>query len=308
MKKVVCLIAVLALTASVFAAEPITITASATGDLLTIGYNATGATKPVGFSFIVNCGTGNVAAVGDINKADSFFDVFIDFASDDPAAYQAGADPATGVWSAAHMLAKADAAGAATLPAAVFSISAAELANVATIPATGTICVLKISGLPATITFAEDTLRGGVVDTAGVAMAVTLPAPVDMSVTPTECLKTTAPEYANWVTFGKPDCWCFPRQCRGDFNGTKQGTYWVYSQDLTGLKDAYQKPVAQMTGNRICADFNHTAQGAYRVYSQDLTILKTYYQKAPTVATPCDLNNDGVLDAGDKFNFWTGAL
>jgi len=306
MKKVVCLIAVLALTASVFAAEPITITATvdANAKTLTLGYEATGATMPVGFSFIVSATGGEISAVG---NADSFFDVFIDFAADDPAAYQAGADPATGVLAGAHPLANTDVKGAATLPAAEVAISAAELANVATIPATGTICVLTYTcdgTTPIAITFAEDTLRGGVVDTAGDAMAVTLPGAVEIPCAPSECLKSTAPEYAAWVSFGKPDCWCFKRQCRGDYQNAQQGVFWVQSNDFTGLKDAFGKIASQMTGTRICADFDHAAQGAFRVQSNDFVILKAYFGKVVAQVPCCDANGDCVLDANDKYNFW----
>ncbi len=291
MKKVVCLIAVLALTASVFAAEPITITATvnATAKTLTLGYNATGATKPVGFSFIVSATGGKVALAG-INKADSFFDVFIDFASDDPAAYQAGADPATGVWSAAHMLAKADEAGAATLPAAVFSISAAELANVATIPATGTICVLTYTcdgTTPIAITFAEDTLRGGIVDTAGVAMTATLPGAVEIpcltdclyvgqvfsyaGAGPAVTLTVTQAMVDRWVALGKPNCWCCLAQKAG--NGVATNTR-VDTGDLNELKQSWNKS-STAVGYKPCADYNLSG----RVDTADLNVLKSHWNK-----------------------------
>lgn len=310
MKKVVCLIAVLALTVTV-CAQDITITASADGDMLTIGYDASGAAAmPVGISLIVDCGAGEVTSAGDADfSIDSFFDVFIDSAADDPAAYQAGADPATGVLAGAHGLAKSDAAGAAAFPATIFAISAAELADPAGIPAVGTICTLKVSNLPATVCFSADTLRGEVVDVNGDPMTVTLPECIPMEVIPDECLKSDAPEYAAWEGVGKPwskpDCWCYRRQCRGDIDGVPQGAFPIFSIDFTAFKDAFGKLDAQMTGNRICADLDHAPQGAFRVFSVDFTTFKLYFGKLAAQVPQCDLNGDGVLEAGDKYNFWT---
>jgi hypothetical protein len=42
----------------------------------------------------------------------------------------------------------------------------------------------------------------------------------------TDCFASTAIGYADWVAWGKPACWCFQRQCRGDINGIKSG-FWV---------------------------------------------------------------------------------
>jgi len=310
MKKVVCLIAVLALTASVAVADPITITAQGnvpSNGYITIGYSGATGAKPVGFSFIVDCGAGgNVAAAGDINKGDSFFDVFIDFASDDPAAYQAGADPLTGIWAAANPLAKTDAAGAVTLPAVQFAVSAAELANVAAIPTSGTICVLKLTKVGAAastiVTFAEDTLRGGVVDVNGVAMTVTLPAATTVNFVEPPCF-VGQPQEAYWVSLGSPDCWCYPRQCHGDADDFGQGKtpyQPVASSDLDVLKAAYGKTTAQLLADpmitvgghtvaKACADFTRSIHGKapnqQPVAGPDLDILKSYYGKA-TSAVP----------------------
>jgi len=302
MKKVVCLIAVLALTAGVYA-QNVTITAAVDGDTITLGYDATGsAAMPVGFSFIVDAGTASLAAAGDVGLADSFFDVFIDFAADDPAAYQAGANPTTGVLAGAHPIAKADGAGAATFPATVFAVSAAELANVATIPATGTICTLKMTGT-GTVCFSEDTLRGGVVDTTGAAMTVTLPECVNVPAGPTECFPNTADfasQYADWVALGKPDCWCnefSPRQCHGDADGITSGSpfnYRIYNGDLTKLFNNW-KAKAATVGADFCADVTHKSSGSpfnYRVYNDDLSrVFANWKKKDTTVPANCPLTD-----------------
>jgi len=287
MKKVVCLIAVLALTAGVYA-QNVTITADVAGDTLTLGYDATGsAAMPVGFSFIVTAtGGGAVAAATDVGLADSFFDVFIDYAADDPAAYQAGADPTTGVLAGAHPLALTDAAGAAAFPATVFAVSAAELANVATIPAVGTICTLKFDG-NATVCFSEDTLRGGVVDATGAAMTVTLPADC-VEVGGQECLyvdqvfsyagpglainlTVTQAMVDRWVTLGKPDCWCCLAQKAGNIVTTNLNAT-VNSADLNAIRLAWLKNVGQ-AGYNACADVNLSGG----VNSADLNVIRTHW-------------------------------
>ena len=123
-----------------------------------------------------------------------------------------------------------------------------------------------------------------------------------------ECVKSTAPFYTAWTGAGgkpwsRPDCWCYGRNCRGDYDGLKQlGLYWVYSADLAGLKDAWGKTDAQLTDNRICADFcRDKALNLYRVYTTDFVMLKTWYANANCPVCPKDFNGDG----DDDYNFWT---
>ncbi|MHC4498587.1 MAG: DUF7901 domain-containing protein, partial [Planctomycetota bacterium] len=47
-----------------------------------------------------------------------------------------------------------------------------------------------------------------------------------------DCLSMTAPEYADWVALGKPDCWCYRWQCRGDIDGIQTGPFHVAIPDL----------------------------------------------------------------------------
>jgi predicted outer membrane repeat protein len=37
------------------------------------------------------------------------------------------------------------------------------------------------------------------------------------------CFPRWHPDYANWITAGQPDCWCYSRQCHGDADGLAQG-------------------------------------------------------------------------------------
>ncbi|MHC4692936.1 MAG: hypothetical protein ACYS67_09350 [Planctomycetota bacterium] len=110
-----------------------------------------------------------------------------------------------------------------------------------------------------------------------------------------ECMKTTAQEYPVWEAWGKPACWCYSKQCRGDATGTALGPYWVQLADLNILKAGWYQvdTVLATVQDGICGDFNHAALGPYRVQLADLNILKTYWYS--TVVPDCDPAN---------YNFW----
>jgi hypothetical protein len=106
----------------------------------------------------------------------------------------------------------------------------------------------------------------------------------------TDCFPSTFTTYPDWVTYGKPDCWCNSAikpsatgnyQCDGDGDGAVYGyqKYRVYSPDLTLLVNNWKKTIAQ--GPNPCADYDHKAYGyqKYRVYSPDLTILVNKWKK-----------------------------
>ena len=160
----------------------------------------------------------------------------------------------------------------------------------------------------------EDVDRGGVVgDELGEAVIVDgTCCPLVVTDGPGDCVKDTASFYGTWVDFGKPACWCFQRNCRGDSNGLKSGytpaTYvWVNASDLAILAEAYNKIVADlklvnvagMPG--ICADNNRLKSGYTPttyvwVNAADLGILATYYNKTVASVPVCDQTN---------YNFWT---
>ena len=118
-------------------------------------------------------------------------------------------------------------------------------------------------------------------------------------------------EYASWVQWGKPNCWCYARQCRGDIDGKQTGPFWVAIPDLGVFANAYGKldgPLAGVT-NGICADLDHRKTGPFRVAIPDLGIFANYYGR---IAPPIPLCNvadatnpvyPGVLYTG-PYNFW----
>jgi len=116
------------------------------------------------------------------------------------------------------------------------------------------------------------------------------------------CLSRQASEYYDdWLAWGKPNCWCYARQCRGDINGILSGPFWVNILDLGLLKAAYGKFDDELPEDGICADLNHKKSGPYRVNILDLDILKTYYGKFEEDVNSCD---QSPIITG-PYNFWT---
>jgi len=112
------------------------------------------------------------------------------------------------------------------------------------------------------------------------------------------CFPTAEPNMTTWKALGKPRCWCYARQCKGDVTGTSEGTtktgiYWVGVPDLNIFMKAWQikEPTfgAGLKGEpNICADLSHTSEGTtktgiYRVGVPDLNIfMKAWQVKEPT--------------------------
>jgi hypothetical protein len=130
---------------------------------------------------------------------------------------------------------------------------------------------------------------------------------IDMGADELGCLSRDANEYDDWAYWDFPDCWCYQRQCRGDSNGGQEGPFWVSLVDLNLLRDAVDKQEADLRQipNGICADFDHQAQGPFRVSLIDLNIIRDYINQLEADIPCCDADQDCVLEAGDKYNFWT---
>jgi hypothetical protein len=117
---------------------------------------------------------------------------------------------------------------------------------------------------------------------------------VDMGADEWECFPHCHPDYDEWVLVGRPECWCYPRQCHGDADGLKEGSakkgyYYVHFDDLNVLlagwntkEPPFGPGIATVTGPNgepgICADFAHDKEGSskkgyWRVHFNDLNIL-----------------------------------
>ncbi len=131
-------------------------------------------------------------------------------------------------------------------------------------------------------------------------MTITLDTLV-VNVIEADCISVDASFYDDWVEYGKPDCWCYQRQCRGDYNGASAGApftgiQWVTVSDLTGLLNTFNvyEPGGVLNsgpgvlsidgGNGICADFNHVSAGTsfsgiQRVTVPDLNIMLEHFNR-----------------------------
>ncbi|UCG59468.1 MAG: LamG domain-containing protein [Phycisphaerales bacterium] len=121
------------------------------------------------------------------------------------------------------------------------------------------------------------------------------------------CLPCCHKDYFEWLRVGKPDCWCYPRQCHGDADGVsygspKTGIYYVGPADLNTLvaawlvKEPPAGPGIASVPNGICADFAHDQGGSpktgvYRVGPSDLNILiSNWFKKEPPFGPGVDPN------------------
>jgi hypothetical protein len=118
-----------------------------------------------------------------------------------------------------------------------------------------------------------------------------------------------APIYANWQNRGRPQCWAYPRQCRGDADGKKEGTFWVSNNDILVFRTAFNKLATAIPPGGICADFDHKKEGTFWVSNNDILIFRNYFNK---LATSVPLCGNVVNPSSDpNYTYWcvpTGAV
>lgn len=296
MKKFVCLLAVMALTAPLFAAD-VDFSGDGAGSTLTLSYvvNAGDSPRGIGLKCTVLDGLVDIDTAG--VTQDAAYNANIDYAY---TVYTGG-----GTYNLGDGNPIADPCGAGVLPVdtgvRIFSIcmgvldpcqapGPAAASPLVSIPMTG-------SGT-ATIRIDVYGLRGGVV---GSALATNLP--ITVQVGSDECFPSGHADYDEWLGVGSPDCWCAPpegsgRQCLGDADGLAAGkkNYWVSGADLDVLVAAWSLPFEDIDGKDlngtplICADFDHQPAGkkAYRVSGADLDILVANWsiENGPDIACP----------------------
>jgi hypothetical protein len=176
--------------------------------------------------------------------------------------------------------------------------------------ATGVLCVITVDENVTEVCVTGNAIRGNVV------LEDASEATTNVDVTPVcttdfdggGCLPSDDVGYDFWVSQGKPDCWCYARQCYGDADGHKQGNIivgdlYVSTDDIIILAAAWQVaeapkgPGIASIENGICADFNHDKQGNIlvgdlRVSTDDIILLAASWQvpeppKGPGVPTDC---------------------
>jgi hypothetical protein len=260
---------------------------------LQIAYTTTDGDLPRGVALRISCSNGAVVDTTAPVVVDPAFNTFIDYAFSNPQNFQVGNG---------HPLAKATEAGALIADASDFSISMGVLDQTgiqgAGPASTTNLIVIQLkkgSSDETTITIAGDTLRGPASGVVGSVLTSNLPITVKFGCG--SCLRCSAPEYPDWVAWGKPVCWCYARQCRGDVNGKKEqiGTSQIGATDLALFKNAYGKNNAALTlvVGGICSDLNHQKEpiGNLRVGATDLGQFKLYYGKAASVIPICEMIN-----------------
>jgi hypothetical protein len=165
----------------------------------------------------------------------------------------------------------------------------------------GTLCKVSVSET-CNLTIYNNINLGGVVmeDTATPTVADS-----NCVVTVADCYGPGDPNHGDWLALGKPECWCYPRQCHGDATGYPFGkfNYYASTPDLTVLKDAFNKDAAGIIGQTstvdghvtewACADFDRQSFGKfnYRVSTPDLTILKDHFNIADGPSPNCPPGN-----------------
>ena len=155
----------------------------------------------------------------------------------------------------------------------------------------GVLITLQLSGTDCNVTVSGNGTRGNVVNYAADQADTAYGAPCYIA---PACWTGAGADWTEWDTVGRPTCWCNPRQCHGDADGTKEGrfNYWTAIEDLAVLKAAWSKSYANIAGQvwdhgtyttpLICADFDRLYEGRfqYRVAVEDLGILKKHWSKA----------------------------
>ncbi|MCK5271240.1 MAG: hypothetical protein KAJ52_01640 [Sedimentisphaerales bacterium] len=263
MKNVIIMLAVIAMAAPLYAADPCDVVFAGDGSTgsLVLSYTTNNGALPRGIGLKCEVLAGDTVDVdSDAVVADPCFNTFIDYAFMDPDNFVIGAghpmadpcyagvlDPCTGV--------------------DVFSICMGALdqtGNQNAGPATSTMLVgvpLTSTAGSVTIRISEDILRGGVV---GSALTTNLPIDVVVSFV-TECYVVGQPRYydenmnpgpaitqANydaWVAAGKSLCWCCPHHGYGDVNGDG----FINFQDYNPIIGHPGEPAV----NEPRADVNH---------------------------------------------------
>ncbi len=158
-------------------------------------------------------------------------------------------------------------------------------------PAQGRLCTITCSEA-CQLTVTTNATRGNVVLEDASEAIVDLTGATNVQIGAAALQSYTGSQTDQWVTVGKPDCWCAeinPRQCHGDADGLSQGVNknWVSTNDLNILIEAWNKPLSSLSSRQICADFDHLPQGEYRVSTNDLEILIANWQLDDGPAPDC---------------------
>jgi len=112
-----------------------------------------------------------------------------------------------------------------------------------------------------------------------------------------DCFPCAHPDYVEWVAVGKPDSWCYPRQCHGDADGERdligKCYFWVGYDDLDIFLEGFGELeyIDPVTDPWIAADFNHQLDKVGKVYFRvgygDLDIFVANFAAYPDPEPDC---------------------
>jgi len=295
MRKTFFVLVVAVLTTPVWAA--VTITATDLGEgVIAIDYSSDETMLVRAFALDITVDTGTIDdindfAVGDDNNGYGIFPAnFSRYITVDPVTGEVGD------WSVAGYSPVADGNDPGALGGLGTNGITIEMGSLydTNAPATqGRLCTITCSET-CLLTVTTNATRGNVVLEDASEAAVDLTGATNVQITTGVIASYTGPQMDEWVAVGEPDCWCAginPRQCHGDADGASEGKnlYWVSTNDLDILIEAWNKPLVLLTGNQICADFDHLSEGKneYRVSTNDVEILIANWQLVDAPAPDC---------------------
>lgn len=268
---------------------------------LKISYTCDGGELPRGIALKVTLtgNNGHVVDAGDVISTAPEYNTYIDYANSNPVDYEVGDG---------HPLADPAGAGVVTFPASEFSVCMGVLDETGNqLPGPGTcanLITIQLHGDAdddVTVTVDADYSRapdgGGGGGAVGSTLDTNLPlAAITVAVIgdgPSDCMMDTHPDYDMWVIRGKPDCWCYVKQCHGDADGKTgpgMGPFPVSGDDLTILALGINTLPLPVGVDAECADFDHKngpGMGPFPVSGDDLTELALYINSLPGPAE-CD--------------------
>jgi hypothetical protein len=160
----------------------------------------------------------------------------------------------------------------------------------------GTLCIVTVDENATKLCVTGNAIRGNVVlESAAEVQTLVFPdeaGPGCILLESLPCFPPSFSTYDDWVTYGKPLCWCNSAidpagtgdyQCDGDGDGATQGILKrrVYTNDLDLLIPNWGLNIATADP---CADYDHKGQGILkrRVYTDDLQKLIDNWAKNDT--------------------------
>jgi hypothetical protein len=287
MKKILLTLAVLMLASPAWA--DVIITAVADGNEVVISYDAsTEAVLPRAFSLNIQSDDANIVEVGDVNPD---FPIHPGTISIDLSGPEPSIDYGTPVAPQSDLPSDTlPGLGTPGITIEMGSLYAPTGPGSPNAPAASGVLLKIYTDGAGCLTFTGNVARAGssgvVLEDPALAPTVTVPAPGSVCTTVPDmtCMKDTHPAFADWDAAGRPDCWCYEFNCKGDADGLAQFGFRVLSDDLAVLAAAYGQALAPGAAGH-CADFDRAAQFGFRVLSDDLLILAGSYGQA---LTSCD--------------------